>query len=859
MRLPIRLFVILYALSLAVVAWGESGSVSKTSGTKNSTSVTIAKPGASSGASASKTKSQPPEAKQGKQAARKPVGKPASQKASPAPAKGQPAAKQAQKPAPKPEVQKPPTQPVKVSVTESVTPAVAPPTPPTPTEARISMSFDKADVNSVIKFLSVAGGVPIVQDPELKGSVTIVSLKDIPLSDAYEVVNAALRVRGYTMVGTLQDKVIRVVSLKKAIADRSGVQSGKEPSAMPSGDNFITQVIPLDYVSASKLKDEMKPLVADDQASIVAITATNTLIVTDIAGNVRRIQQIVKELDKKDIFDIVDVNIYPCKHSSADALVETLNKIFQISKPQAQPQQGRSQDGQPQPAVKSDEGLVTLKGEIRIASDVRTNSLIISAAKPKLELVMKVIEELDIETQAEVKSRVFALNNADAKLVAEQLNKIFEQPQGGMDGAARRYSYYDYYYGSSSPAQTTTYAGLKRNVIVADVRTNSVIVTATDQNMKAFEDMITKLDVPTALNEIMEVFPLQYAKAADLADTLNRLFRGEYRRPGSFFEMFMYGARPTTEESGPLAELKNITVVAEEKTNKLLVTGPPQSFKTLKNLIEGLDKRTPQVFIEVAIVDVTLDNSTKFGVEWNWTNTGAQIQQTAGTDLGLSSETTGLKYSIIGNNWSALLHMLSLRSDVKVLSTQAINTADNVEAHITIGVDEPYVSSEEDTTGGNFRRSVDFKNVAVALTVTPHVLRAPPDSTQPDMISMEVLQTINEIIGREVELNAPRVAKREAKTSILTPDGKTVVIGGIIKHNKEKNIKGVPILSQIPLIGELFKARESRTQSSELMVFITPHVINNELTASKITEETREKLSVKPPETLVKPEEGKGG
>ena len=426
MRLPIRLFVILYALSLAVVAWGESGSVSKTSGTKNSTSVTIAKPGASSGASASKTKSQPPEAKQGKQAARKPVGKPASQKASPAPAKGQPAAKQAQKPAPKPEVQKPPTQPVKVSVTESVTPAVAPPTPPTPTEARISMSFDKADVNSVIKFLSVAGGVPIVQDPELKGSVTIVSLKDIPLSDAYEVVNAALRVRGYTMVGTLQDKVIRVVSLKKAIADRSGVQSGKEPSAMPSGDNFITQVIPLDYVSASKLKDEMKPLVADDQASIVAITATNTLIVTDIAGNVRRIQQIVKELDKKDIFDIVDVNIYPCKHSSADALVETLNKIFQISKPQAQPQQGRSQDGQPQPAVKSDEGLVTLKGEIRIASDVRTNSLIISAAKPKLELVMKVIEELDIETQAEVKSRVFALNNADAKLVAEQLNKIFE-------------------------------------------------------------------------------------------------------------------------------------------------------------------------------------------------------------------------------------------------------------------------------------------------------------------------------------------------------------------------------------------------------------------------------------------------
>jgi general secretion pathway protein D len=322
--------------------------------------------------------------------------------------------------------------------------------------------------------------------------------------------------------------------------------------------------------------------------------------------------------------------------------------------------------------------------------------------------------------------------------------------------------------------------------------------------------------------------------------------------------MYMYGSQ-RTEESGPLAELKNITVVAEEKTNSLLVTGPPQSFKTLRDLIKDLDKRTPQVFIEVAIVDVTLDNSTKFGVEWNWTNFGSKTDQTLGTDFGLSKETTGLKYSIIGNDWSALLHMLTLRSDVKVLSTQAINTADNVEAKISIGVEEPYVSSEEETTGGNFRRSVDFKNVSVSLTVTPHVLRALADSTQGDMISMDVLQTINEIIGREEELNAPRVARREAQTSILTPDGKTIVIGGIIKHNKEKSIKGVPILSRIPLVGELFKSRVSRTQSSELMVFITPHVVNNDLTAQKITEETREKLSVKPPETLAGPEEGTGG
>jgi len=100
---------------------------------------------------------------------------------------------------------------------------------PDPADTKVSMSFDKADVVSVVKFISTAAGVPIVCDPALTGNVTIVSQKEIPLCDAYEVVNAALRVRGFLMVGTLADKVIRVVSLKKAVADHVTVQEGDDP------------------------------------------------------------------------------------------------------------------------------------------------------------------------------------------------------------------------------------------------------------------------------------------------------------------------------------------------------------------------------------------------------------------------------------------------------------------------------------------------------------------------------------------------------------------------------------------------------------------------------------------------------
>jgi general secretion pathway protein D len=614
-------------------------------------------------------------------------------------------------PAPKPQ---PAMEPAKVTVTAAPPPAAQRPDAGT---TKISMSFDKADINSVIRFLSLACSIPIVCDSSLSGSVSIVSLKQISLEDAYEVVNSALRVRGFAMVGDLRSKVIRVSPLKKAVADRSVVQSGKEPSGIIATDNLLTQVIQVDYVSSAKLKDDLKDLVASDQASIVSISSTNTLIVTDNAGNVRRIAEIVQALDK-DTSDIIEVKVYRCQHGSADNLEQSLTKIFQINKPAAaNPQQGRPpQEGGQPPQVKADDGLVSLKGEIRIASDNRTNQLIISTSKDKLKLVMQVIEELDIDTDPEVKAETFELKYADAKMVADQLNKLFEQPQGSDDGGRRGFNPYFGYGGGQSSAQTSDYAGLKRNVIVADIRTNSVIVTATEQNMKAFKDMIEKLDAPKVLSEVTRVFPLKFAKASDLATTMNSLFRGEYRRPTSFFDMY-FGGSNQNQEGGPIAELKNITVVAEQKTNTLLVTGPPQSFAMIEGMIEKLDKRTTQVFIEVAIIDVTLDKDTQFGVEWNWksaeTRPDGTPERSGGTDFGLSKLTTGFKYSVISDSLKALLHTLETRSNVKVYSTPTITTADNVKALISIGSDVPFVTSELETVSGDFRRTVDFKHVEI--------------------------------------------------------------------------------------------------------------------------------------------------
>lgn len=189
------------------------------------------------------------------------------------------------------------------------------------------MLFNKADINNVVTFLSVASETPIVSDSDLKGTVTIVSMKSIPLSLAYQVVNSALRARGYTMIGTLDSDIIRVVPLKKAVSEKQSVESGTKVDALVPNDDLVTQIIPLQFVSATRLKDDLKPLVSDDQASILAISDTNSLIVTDTAGNIRRLLQIINNLDQ-DTTDVVEVQIYTCQNASADNLVDTLTKTL---------------------------------------------------------------------------------------------------------------------------------------------------------------------------------------------------------------------------------------------------------------------------------------------------------------------------------------------------------------------------------------------------------------------------------------------------------------------------------------------------------------------------------------------------
>ena len=751
-------------------------------------------------------------------------------------------------PAPPPAVTAPAEAP-RAPFQTTPTVETAPAQPVNPDTLEVSISFTKAELSSVLSFLSLASGVPIVVDADVKGTVTITSVRQVSLTLAYDVINSALRVRGYTMVGTLRDKVIRVVPLKRALAERPVVKTGANAAEIGTSDTVITQVIPLQFLNATKLKDELKVLAPDDQSNLFAENSTNMLVLTDTEANVKRMVQIINLLDK-DTSSIMDVEVYKCKYASAASLIASVSQVFGLTtatSATAQPAGGGpGQNRGPgggnnagnQPAIRTDEGVLSLQGELHLASDDRTNSILISAAKAKIGMVLTLVNKLDVDTNPEVHAKIFALHYADATTLANQLNSLFQQPPSQTSSNNPFLQRLGLATNTTDP---NAYAGLKRNVVVADVRTNSVVVTATEQNMQQFESMIKSIDTPNSLSEIARTFRLKYATAATLAQTLNTLFNQGVAQRTAVTQNYNQ-ANASTISGDPIASLRNITVVSDTKTNSLVITAAPQAFPMIENLIAQLDQRSDQVFIEVAIVDVTLTDETKFGIEWQYTRgiapNGTSPANSFGTNFGLANPVNGwangLQYSVLSNNLSALLSSLTTKSNVKVYSTPSITTADNVAAKISIGKEIPYVSSTESTNVGIINTST-YVDVSITLNVTPHV------NITSNLIGLDLDQTINDV--QNLNQNPPIITQREAKTSVMVTDGQTIVIGGMIQENSDKEHQDVPLLSRIPLLGSLFKTRDNSHGKTELMVFLTPHILHTEDNISDITNKEQKKLS----------------
>jgi len=282
---------------------------------------------------------------------------------------------------------------------------------------------------------------------------------------------------------------------------------------------------------------------------------------------------------------------------------------------------------------------------------------------------------------------------------------------------------------------------------------------------------------------------------------------------------------------------------ADDRKNMIIILSKPDVYRNLLNLFQTLDVPARQVLIEATIVELSLVDDLKYGVEWFIKSSPKGDQYTLGTLGNLGVDTIkGLTYTFLGNNgkFQALISALAEANKANILSTPRLMVLDNMEATIQVGEDVPTVTGEISTVDGtttsstSVSRSIQYRSTGVILKVKPTI------NTE-GMLTLEISQEVS-VIGETGVGDSPIIRIRRINTSVVAAHGQTIVLGGLMKENVSVDEKKVPLLGDIPILGHLFKSTSKTKDKTELLVLVTPTILINSDDALKVSDQLRNEL-----------------
>ncbi|MDY6857215.1 MAG: secretin N-terminal domain-containing protein [Thermodesulfobacteriota bacterium] len=435
-------------------------------------------------------------------------------------------------------------------------------------------------------------------------------------------------------------------------------------------------------------------------------------------------------------------------------------------------------------------------------------------------------------------TKVIQLEYASAEILSGELFPLFDSKERRRKTRRRR----------RRKINVTTDLPVK---IIPDKRTNTVVILANSHVVNEITDLIKKLDRPISRSKSkIHVYYLENASSEDLASVLSKLPSKRRRRKG---------------RSPALGN--NVIISADDATNSLIIAAAPQDYAVLKKIIEKLDITNEQVLIYALIAEVSINMSKEFGIEWRVPELpdNGDVTLYDGTSLPLDSEGMGgidqlttNPYSAIPSglfldtvkgtmefggteflNIGALIRAFQANSEINVLSTPHILTMENEEAEIVVGEERPFLLSSQATETGDTTKTFKYKDLGVTLHITPQI-------SQGEIVNLEIFIEIKNFM-EVIEVGAINTTKRLAKTTVLVEDGEMIVIGGLIRDDTRKGLSQVPCLDNIPIMGWFFKAFYQGDSKNNLVIFITPHIIETPEDLSRITEDKRSSRKNKKP------------
>lgn len=335
-----------------------------------------------------------------------------------------------------------------------------------------------------------------------------------------------------------------------------------------------------------------------------------------------------------------------------------------------------------------------------------------------------------------------------------------------------------------------------RGKVELNLKGNQVIITDTPDKIKEIEQALKELDRERELRK----YKLKYAEASEIKEKLLQII---------------------SEDRGE--------VFVDERTNSVVVKAANPMLQNIDELIKGWDVQHKQVLIEAKILQITLDKEHKLGIDWEYESPDSISAKGEPSSSDLRGDfsvdlTSGGIFKIgtlSADDYRVTLEMLETQTDTEILSSPRIVVIDNHEANILIGSSEPYIVTTRDPDTGWVTEETKFKDVGLKLIVTPKI-------GEDNFITMQIHPEVS-TARRVAEVdNALAIDTTQADTTMMVRNGETVVLGGLMKDSRAKAIKKIPLLGDIPILGYLFRSKETQDVKTELLVFITPHILTNE-------------------------------
>jgi general secretion pathway protein D len=609
----------------------------------------------------------------------------------------------------------------------------------------VLLNFQGADLQAVVKAMSQMTGRNMLIDPRVRGQVTIISARPMPIAGAYQVFLSALKAQGFTAVEGPGDAV-RIIPVAEA---KAAAPVNEQDGPPRGGEQLITHVAIGQHVAVAQLQNVLRPLMSPT-SQLSVYDPANALVITDYADNVRRLLRIIEKIDQP---ASTDVTVIPVQHASAIDLAELVVRLSGTGV------------AQPGGAPGSPATQIAAGGDrFSVVPDGRTNSILLRSDNPgRIALLRSLIEKLDVPARAIGSTRVIYLKHAEATKLAEVLRGMISASAAGPPGAPGG---------------------------------------------------------------------------------------GAAGRPG--------GAAPSA-------------IQADEATNSIIINASDTVYNNLRLVIEQLDVRRAQVYVEALVAEMNADRTDELGIQWavagqvgsrvvgaaaNFPAANPSLAAAVASPATAGASAAGLAVAVLGSkitlrdgttvtSLGALARALQANNLGNILSTPNLLTLDNYQAKIVIGQNVPFVTGSfaAATTAAaagvaavNPFQTIERKDVGLTLRIKPQI-------SEGSTIRLEIYQEVSSV-NTTARAGASDLVtdKRSLETKVVVDDGNTIVLGGLIQNTLNVTTQQIPILGDIPFLGALFRFKSEERKRTNLMIFLRPVIIRSVEDGYRVTQDRYEYL-----------------